>query len=387
MAKENKGPWHAKMVRIVSIWTIAIHLPWAIALALALVRWLGLLSYGVAMGAVLLAYALLEPLVFYPLPDKPRPAWRVDALERPYFVHVASVHVSAVGWLFNILNLQWKIDLWLGPFVAYFMALWVFGWGSFVTSRRLRIRHLTLSVYGLPAAFEGYRIAHISDIHLGGFTPPSQVANWLERVRAVPVDLTVITGDVVTSGVQFHESIASLLGTLRSPDGVFFVPGNHDYFGNGMPLFELLERHRVRVLRNEQVLLTRNDAPLLIAGMDDVWTGRGDLAVTLSQRHDRCTILLAHDPIVFDDAARLGVSLMLSGHTHGGQLALPGLARHVNLTKRANRYSLGVYRNGRSTLVVSGGLGCTGLPIRVGVPPEVGVITLVCARCTDAPSA
>ena len=66
MAKENKGPWHAKMVRIVSIWTIAIHLPWAIALALALVRWLGLLSYGVAMGAVLLAYALLEPLVFYP---------------------------------------------------------------------------------------------------------------------------------------------------------------------------------------------------------------------------------------------------------------------------------------------------------------------------------
>jgi predicted MPP superfamily phosphohydrolase len=132
----------------------------------------------------------------------------------------------------------------------------------------------------------------------------------------------------------------------------------------------------VRVLRNEHVVIERDGSSLILAGVEDTWVGRVDLGEALRSRPPGVTVLMVHDPAVFDEAARCGVSLVLSGHTHGGQIALPGLARYVNLTRLSNRYSLGVYRRHTSTLVVNGGLGVTGLPMRVGVAPEALLLRL-----------
>jgi predicted MPP superfamily phosphohydrolase len=374
MGSADKGAWHARFVRVLTMWTMLVHVPWAIALGLGLSGGLGWIALLVGVLAWLLPLLLLSPLVFDTLPDRPRSSFRVNLLERPYLVHWAATHVSALGWLPGLVLLPWRSDPWAWPFAAYAVALVALGWGAFVTCRRLRIREIDLSVSGLPPEFIGYRIAHLSDLHVGSVTPPHLVARWLERVRDVPVDLTVITGDLVTSGEAFHDPIADLVGRLKGP--VLFVPGNHDYFGDGLPLFRRLEARGVRVLRNERVVLERGEATLVVAGMDDVWTRRGDVAASLRGREAGVTVLLAHDPAVFDEAASMGADVMLSGHTHGGQIGVPGLARFVNLTKMANRYSLGVYRKGASTLVVSGGMGCTGLPIRFGVPPEVLVIRL-----------
>ena len=250
-------------------------------------------------------------------------------------------------------------------------------WGAFVTPFRLRLRTIDLVIPGLPAELDGYRIAHLSDLHVGGFNSPRTVARWMDRIRRVEVELTVVTGDLVTSGVLFHSDIAELVGSLQSPDGVFVVPGNHDYFGEGQSLFRELEQRGVRVLRNETRVIEREGVRLVVAGVDDAWTGRADLDATLHGRPSGTTVLLAHDPAIFDQIEGKDVALVLSGHTHGGQLAVPGLARWVNLTRGSHRYHLGVYRRKESTLVVSGGMGCTGLPIRVGVVPEVLILQLV----------
>ena len=374
MASEDKGAWHARFARVLTMWTMLVHVPWAVALGLASSGWLGWGALLVGVLAWLLPVLLLWPLVFDTLPDRPRSSFRVNLLERPFLVHWAATHVSVLGWLPGLVLLPWRSDPWAWPLAAYAVALVALGWGAFVTCRRLRVRELDLSVSGLPPEFDGYRIAHLSDLHVGSVTPPHLVARWLDRVGNVPVDLTVITGDLVTSGEAFHEPIADLVGRLKGP--VLFVPGNHDYFGDGLPLFGRLEERGVRVLRNERVVIARGESKLVVAGMDDVWTRRGDVAASLRVREAGVTVLLAHDPAVFDEAASMGADVMLSGHTHGGQIGVPGLARFVNLTKMANRYSLGVYRKGGATLVVSGGMGCTGLPIRFGVPPEVLVIRL-----------
>ena len=362
-------------------WTATMHVPWALALGLALRPWLGWAAALIAVVAWAAPVWALRPLVAETLPDSPRPRWRVNWLERPFLVHWTAVHVVVPGWLAG--TVAWSLgpcpgaDPWWWALAAYGAAWVVFAWGAFITPLLLRVRHLKIEIPGLPAAFEGYRIAHLSDLHVGGFTHPETVARWIRRAQREAADLCVITGDLVTSGVAFHEVIAQHVGELSSPDGVVFVPGNHDYFGEGQPLFGELERRGVRVLRNQHFMIERMQDRMIIAGVDDVWTERLDLHAALQGRPAGTTVLLAHDPAVFDEAIDEGVSLVLSGHTHGGQLAVPGLARWINLTRLSHRYSLGIYRRSGCTLVVSGGLGFTGLPIRVGVRPEVLILRLV----------
>ena len=381
MSDGSENGWHSRFFRLLTRWTIVLHVPWALALGLALRPWLGMAWLGVVPLACVLPTWALGPLVERTLPDHPRPGWRVHLLERPYLVHWSAAHLSLVGWLLGVL--AWASGHPVGthpeywPLGAYVAAVLVFIWGAFVTPFRLRLRTIDLVVPGLPAEFDGYRIAHLSDLHVGGFNSPRTVARWMDRIHRVEVELTVVTGDLVTSGVLFHSDIAELVGSLQSPDGVFVVPGNHDYFGEGQPLFQELEQRGVRVLRNETRVIEREGARLVVAGVDDAWTGRADLDATLHERPSGTTVLLAHDPAIFDQIEDKDVALVLSGHTHGGQLAVPGLARWLNLTRGSHRYHLGVYRRKGSTLVVSGGMGCTGLPIRVGVVPEVLILRLV----------
>jgi predicted MPP superfamily phosphohydrolase len=267
----------------------------------------------------------------------------------------------------------------LPPFYAavYAASLLVAAYGVLVRRRWVLVQRCEVPIRGLPPSFDGYRIAQLSDLHIGALTPKSWGLAWARLANAARPDLAVVTGDMVTSGTDFHGDVADVVGSLEAKDGVVVSMGNHDYFGEGEPLISMLRSRGVEVLRNEGRLLERGSARLFLAGIDDTWTRRADLARALrAQPPDARVVLLAHDPDAFRAAAERGVSLVLSGHTHGGQVAMPFLARRLNLSKLVHEFTLGLYRVGDSTLFVHPGLGTTGPPVRFGVPPAVVVLTL-----------
>ena len=260
---------------------------------------------------------------------------------------------------------------------SYLSGLVVCGYGILIRRRWYRVVEREVHIPGLDARLDGFRIAHLSDLHVGTLTPRSWGMKWSLAANERDPDLAVVTGDMVTSGTDFHGDVADVIGELRAKAGVFVSMGNHDYFGDGEPLISLLRRRGVRVLRNQGVLIERNGAKLWLAAIDDIWTRRDDLAAALRERPEgTTTILLAHDPKRFNQAADAGAELVLGGHTHGGQVALPFFYRSANLAKLTHEYTVGLYRRGRSVLYVHPGLGTTGPPMRLGVPPEVTILVL-----------
>jgi hypothetical protein len=243
--------------------------------------------------------------------------------------------------------------------------------------QRPRVREHEIAIADLPDAFDGYRVAHISDLHCGPFASAARVASWVTHVNRLQANLIAVTGDLIASGNAYVTAVTEALGELRAPDGVFACMGNHDYFTDGEALVRALERGGVSVLRNRGVTLRRAGAALHLAGVDDTWTGRDDLQRALAGRPDGApVVLLAHDPALFPGAAEREVDLTLSGHTHGGQVALPFVPRKLNLARFLTPFTAGPYTAGTSTLYVNRGLGTTGPPVRLAVAPEIAVLTL-----------
>ncbi|WNG19218.1 metallophosphoesterase [Cystobacter fuscus] len=241
---------------------------------------------------------------------------------------------------------------------------------------RPRLRRLVVRVEGLAPELDGYRIGQISDVHCGPYVPESRVATWVARLNELDVDLMSVTGDLITQGSSHVEAVSRALGGLRARDGVFACMGNHDYFTDGEHFVRALERQGLTVLRNRGVVVQRGTARLYVAGVDDTWTSRHDLRRALAARPEGVpTVLLAHDPNLFPQALAQSVELTLSGHTHGGQLAVPGV-RDLSLARFISRWTAGLYRQGRSWLYVNRGAGTTGPPVRLGAPAELAVITL-----------
>jgi len=257
--------------------------------------------------------------------------------------------------------------------------------GALSLRQRPRIRTHEVAITGLPAAFDGYRIAQISDLHCGPFASGRRVAGWVDAVNRLRPDVVAVTGDLIVSGPDFVPVVASALAGLRADGGVFASMGNHDYFCDGEVMVAALEGAGVTVLRNRGVVLRREGGALYLAGVDDTWTRRDDLEQTLADRpRDAPVVLLAHDPMLFPQAVARGVDLVLSGHTHGGQVAIPLLARRLNLARLITPFTNGVYRSGGSMLYVNRGLGTTGPPVRIAVAPEIAVLVLRRRASTQA---
>jgi predicted MPP superfamily phosphohydrolase len=253
--------------------------------------------------------------------------------------------------------------------------------GIWATLRRPRLTRLEVAIEGLPRALDGYRIAQLSDVHCGPHTPPERVARWVERINRLEADLVAVTGDLITSGTRYVQAVAEALSGLRGRDGVYACMGNHDYFTDGEGFAALLAEKGLRVLRNQGELVERDGARLYVAGVDDTWTGRDDVEGTVRRRPDGVPmLLLAHDPNLFPQAAALEVELTLSGHTHGGQLAIPLFGRRLTLARIITPFTAGLYRRKRSLLYVNRGAGTTGPPVRLGAPAEIALITLRCAE-------
>ncbi len=250
-------------------------------------------------------------------------------------------------------------------------------------------RHLTvcegdITLTGLPAPFGGTRILLISDIHVGPFFSPSALQHAFDRLALLRPDLVLLAGDLVTSRLEEFPPAAAAFRSLSAPLGVFAVMGNHDHYtGRIERLRAMVEAAGVAVLHNRGVALERGGATIGLAGVDDLVEGEPDFDAALAtipaetRASGAPVLLLAHNPDVFFDAARRGVSLVLAGHTHGGQIRVPGFPVLV----RQSRYRLdeGCYRSGGAQVVVSRGLGVTGVPIRIACAPEAVLLTLVAA--------
>lgn len=372
----HKRPARGAFVRFVVGLALAIHGPFALA-ASAPFAWAGLrwpLAWGAGVAVALAA--LIRPRLRPLMSDRRRSA--LESLwERPYLVHLTACLGAAAPTL-----LAAPIALLAAPSRVFDVALAVYGafvlltgYGTFIRPGWVRVRRVDVTLPGLSRSFDGFRIAHLSDLHVGGLLSPRSVARWAGIVAQEDVDVVAVTGDLVTSGTSFHDDAARVVASFPAKLGVYLSFGNHDYFDNA-DLAARLRARGVRVLKNERALLERDGGVLCIAGVDDTWTGHADLDATLSGTDAAPTVLLAHDPDLFDDAADRGAHLVLSGHTHAGQIALPFFARELSLANLAHEYRWGRYERGSSTLYVSAGLGTTGLPLRIGAAPEVAIVTL-----------
>lgn len=373
--------------RILLTITTVVHAPFVVASA-ELLRRLGVAPV-IAWGAGF-ALAVAGVLGFIgrannASEDWHRPWWQTWFVDLPYFWHWCTCVFCLVP-SFVYLMLEPMIDFArgapIGPSAGYFMwtyaaGLVVCGYGCSLRRWFFVTRRVDVKVRGLDPRLDGFTIAQLSDLHIGALTPLWWGMRWARAANATGADIVVITGDMVTSGVAFHEDIAELVGALRGRDGVYVIMGNHDYFGEGEPLVSLLKARSARVLRNEGVTLERDGAKLFLAGIDDRWTKRANIDAALEDRPEGVpTVLLAHDPEEFPSAVERNVELVLSGHTHGGQIAMPFLGRFINASSLAHSFHIGLYRQGDSTLFVHPGLGTTGPPMRLGVAPAIALLTL-----------
>lgn len=247
----------------------------------------------------------------------------------------------------------------------------VAAYGVLVRRRWVVRRRLEVKIKELPPSLEGYRIVHLSDLHIGSIDRRNEALAWSRTANALSADLIVVTGDLLTTGTAYHDEVVEVLASLQARDGVYACLGNHDYYDEDALCLALAARS-VRVLRNEGVEL----GELFLAGVEDLWRGTADLEAALRDRGDRPVVLLAHNPEFFPTAIDARVALTLSGHTHAGQIAVPFLVSRLTLSHLVTRWPAGHFREGDAQIFVHAGLGTTGPAMRLGAAPEVVEIVL-----------
>jgi predicted MPP superfamily phosphohydrolase len=258
------------------------------------------------------------------------------------------------------------------------------GYATLYEPNEITLERVDLELPRLPPAFDGLKIAQLSDLHYKPFTGKRQIGAAVEQVNRLQPDLVFLTGDFVTAPLwgSTHAAAshigpcARLLAPLRARSGVFAVLGNHDVEVDARFISESLAAQQIRVLRNESHPLERESTRLWIAGLDDCLFGRPNLDHALARiPRDEFTILLVHEPDFADQAMDYPVDLQISGHSHGGQVRFP-LVGAPYLPAMARKYPWGLYRVGKLHLYSNRGIGAIGLPVRFGSPPEVTLLTL-----------
>lgn len=229
----------------------------------------------------------------------------------------------------------------------------------------------------LPVAFNGLRIVHLTDIHHSLFTPLEDIQRAVHLANLLRPDLVALTGDYVTLSPTYIWPMVRALGKLRPRLGVFAVLGNHDFQVGADEITQAFRAQHIRVLRNSHSALRARSAHLWIIGVDDLWWGADDLAAALRSVPARDPkILLCHNPLGIHQAAMHGIDLVLSGHTHGGQVRLPVVGSVYGRTKLGQRFVEGWNRLDGTQIYVSRGIGKVLLPVRLGCPPEIACLRL-----------
>ena len=263
------------------------------------------------------------------------------------------------------------------------LALALLVWGVLVEPGRLVLHEATLPIPHWSDSLSGLRVVALSDLHVGVLhVDLEKLDEIVDTVNELSPDVVVLLGDYVIRGVAFGsfvppEAIAHKLGRLRARVGVLAVLGNHEWWFDGERVRRALERAGVPVLEDDAVRLERRGSPLWIAGLADVWTRSPDLEKALANvPAGEPVIVLTHNPDVFPTIPAR-VSLTLAGHTHGGQVRLPWIGSPIVPSSYGQRYVRGHVVEDGQHLFVTTGIGSSILPVRIGVPPEIAVLTLV----------
>ncbi|HEX7091263.1 MAG TPA: metallophosphoesterase [Longimicrobiales bacterium] len=333
--------------------------------------------------------------------------WARPILGPPFLLwQVFALGYSAFSLLGVLVWLPLRRRRFAGPWPAFwrrptlaatglFAALAIAGtYGALVP---LEVRTVEVALPDLPPALDGYRIALLSDLHVGLFTRESRLRAIVERVNHAAPDMVVIAGDLVDDEPRYVGKLARGLRGFEAPDGAYAVLGNHEIYAGAV--FELVERREelpFRLLINEAARVERPGGSIALLGLGEPAAreafGQGTearaefapdwTAALLGARPGDFLIAAAHQPVVFREARRRGIPLALAGHSHGGQFG----SRRLGwcLAALLLRWHMGLYRNGGSALYVTTGAGFWVLPVRLGVVPEIAVLVLRSAGMESA---
>ena len=252
------------------------------------------------------------------------------------------------------------------------------GYAAVLEPNNLVVERKQIRLPRLPNAFDGFRIVLLTDLHLHPFTTTGLIRRTVEISNGLKPDLVLLGGDFVCGFAEAARELGPILEGLDAKHGVFAVLGNYDHYRGARVVLDALRRSSIRTLMNEGVQLTIGRASIFLAGIDSVWSGQPNPRAAFSaRRNESVSLALVHEPDYFDELSKLvAVDLQLSGHTHGGQVRLPGLGAIV-LPPWGQAYVEGLYRVGKSQVYTTRGIGTVGVPFRFNCPPEVTEITLV----------
>ena len=251
------------------------------------------------------------------------------------------------------------------------------GYGGVFEAWDYELTETVVHIRDLPERFEGFRVVQVSDVHHGRLVPIEEVRRVVELANSARADMVALTGDYTTSLKRYVEPCAEALAELRAPEGVWAVLGNHDHNTDGPLTREALRRRGIEVLTNQNTELRRGADVLQLAGADDWGWGKADFKRAVRGLDvSRPTLMLSHEPMALDVPETRGVSLILSGHTHGGQVRLPLVGSPAAYLWKHLKYLRGMYEDEGTQLYVSRGTGMIGVPVRIGARPEVAVLRL-----------
>ncbi|HET8783798.1 MAG TPA: metallophosphoesterase [Pyrinomonadaceae bacterium] len=254
----------------------------------------------------------------------------------------------------------------------------------YIEPNRLVVRQESIQIDQWPRELNDLRIGVLSDIHAGGaFIDEKKLRTIVERTNALQPEIIVILGDFISGDGRRHplamtpEQFAPILKEFRAPLGVYAVLGNHDWWYNGRHVREVLEQNGIKVLDDEVLKVDARGTSFWLVGLADLWTRPQRIGQTVAQLPENTTVIaLTHNPDIFPNVPSR-VQLLIAGHTHGAQVHVPLIGYAVEPSNRyGERYAHGhVYENGHH-LFITTGIGTSIVPVRLGVPPEIVLLTV-----------
>ncbi len=251
---------------------------------------------------------------------------------------------------------------------------------SFNEIHDFEVKEVSVPIKGLPDSFHNYRIIQLSDIHTSFFIRANYLERVVKKVQSLKGDLVVLTGDYLThkEDQRFFHELTSVLGRLRDKYPIYAVLGNHDYWSGQEFVESELLKINIPVLNNISREIHKNSEKLIIVGIEDYTMGNPDIRKAIQGlSNDSIKILLSHNPDMIYEASKHSIHLMLSGHTHGGQIQIPFYGPILVPSRFGKRYAEGLHNLNDTFLYVTRGIGVISPPIRFSCRPEISVITLI----------
>lgn len=256
-------------------------------------------------------------------------------------------------------------------------------YAGYIEPHRVRVTRLAVAVPQLPAAWRGLRVAHLTDLHRGAVVSRAYLAECIAAANAAPPDLIALTGDYLTDhgdGQQqvraYVRDVAECVAQARARYGVFASLGNHDHWFDAEYVTDALREAGATVLRNENRSVTVNGAALPVVGLGDLWTEPPEFVRAFAGVGEGFALVLMHNPDSFHEWRQPGSQLILSGHTHGGQVNVPLFGPPVVPSRYGPLYAQGWFRRGDAQMYVSRGVGMISPAVRFNCAPELPVFEL-----------